>query len=210
LAIAASGTVAFMLRTEPRFTVSVLRASIDYRGREIMGREVRRVPADWQHPKAFNSYRGCDEFVPLHEGGYCGGYAAQAAEWDEGWAKWQEGLCSVGGDWEPIDPEHFGTSYTGWAGARPSPDDYMPDWPDELRTHYMMYEDTSEGTPISPAFASPEELARWLADNGASAFANMTATYEQWLPVCRGGFAPSMVVENGQMKSGVEFMGTNQ
>jgi hypothetical protein len=36
LAIAASGTVAFMLRTEPCFTVSALRVSIDYRRRCTM------------------------------------------------------------------------------------------------------------------------------------------------------------------------------
>lgn len=96
--------------------------------------------------------------------------------------------------------------YTDWAGPRPSPDDYMPDWPEDQRTHLMMYEDTTEGTPISPAFATPEELARWLADTGASAFGNMTATYEQWLATCREGWAVSMVIENGIMKSGVAAM----
>src|SRR5579872_4286951 len=120
-----------------------------------MGREVRRVPADWQHPKAWNSYRNELHFVPLHEASYAGGYAAQAAEWDEGYAKWQEGLRrSYGEDakWEPIEEEYRRTRYTDYAGARPSPDDFMPDWPDELKTHLMMYEDTTEGTPISPAF----------------------------------------------------------
>jgi len=57
----------------------------------------------------------------------------------------------------------------------------------------MMYENTSEGTPISPPFETPEELARWLADNNASAFGGMTATYEQWLATCKGLYAPSMV-----------------
>ena len=60
-----------------------------------MGREVRRVPADWQHPKAFNVHRQRDEFVPMHEGG---AYAERVAEWDEGYAKWQEGLCRSYGE----------------------------------------------------------------------------------------------------------------
>lgn len=57
----------------------------------------------------------------------------------------------------------------------------------------MMYEDVSEGTPISPAFATPEELARWLTDNNASAYADQTASYEGWLRVANGGLAISMV-----------------
>lgn len=173
-----------------------------------MGREVRRVPANWQHPKAWNDYRGQDEYVPLNEGDYCGGYEVQAAQWDEGYAKWQQGLCRSYGDgaeWEPIDPKYRGTRYTDYAGARPSPDDFMPNWPAEQRTHYMMYEDTSEGTPISPAFETPEELARWLVDNRVSAFADELASYEGWLAVAKGGFAPSVVVSGRRQINGVDF-----
>lgn len=80
----------------------------------------------------------------------------------------------------------------------------MLDWSEDQRTHLMMYEDTSEGTPISPAFKTPEELARWLADNNASAFGDGTASYEAWLRVCRGGFAPSMVISSAGIQSGVQ------
>jgi hypothetical protein len=156
------------------------------------------VPADWQHPK-----REDGRFIPLFERGY----KERALEWREEWEAWQKGLCRSYGDgpkWKPIDPEHAGMRYTDYAGEMPSPDDYMPDWPDDKRTHYMMYEDTSEGTPISPAFAAPEELARWLADNNASAFAGDTATYEQWLRMINStGWAPSMVVCGGAVHSGV-------
>lgn len=176
-----------------------------------MGREVRMVPADWRHPKAYDVNRGKVCYVPLFDGAFGGGYEAMSAEWDEGWQKWQEGLCeNYGGDtkWKPIDPERREMRFTDYAGARPSPDDYMPNWPDEQRTHYMMYEDTTEGTPISPAFATPHELARWLADNNASAFAGDTATYEQWLRMIEGpGSAMSMVISNGKLQSGVEFLG---
>jgi hypothetical protein len=96
--------------------------------------------------------------------------------------------------------------YEQWAGQRPHRDDYMPNGPAEERTHLMMYEDTSEGTPISPAFKTPEELARWLADNGASAFGRDTASYASWLRVARGGFAPSMVMVDGVMQNGVSVI----
>ena len=96
-------------------------------------------------------------------------------------------------------------NFSEWHGERPKKEDYMPEWPEEMLTHIMMYEDTSEGTPISPAFTTPEELAKWLADNNASAFGDMTATYEQWLNVCRGAFAPSLVIDEHGMRSGVEI-----
>jgi hypothetical protein len=82
----------------------------------------------------------------------------------------------------------------------------MPEFTEEQKTHMMMYEDTSEGTPISPAFETPEELARWLADNNASAFGNSTATYKQWLATCKVGWAPSMIADSSGLHSGVEFM----
>ena len=172
-----------------------------------MGREVRMVPKGWEHPKYPDDHgehhkRG--RYIPLYDGGF----AARDAEWNEGWAQWQRGYVESYGEGEKwrLRTKDDGPTYSLYNGERPSPDDYMPDWPKSERTMFMMYEDTSEGTPISPAFDTSEELARWLADNGASSFAGMTATYEQWLRVCNGGFAPSAVMENGVLKSGVEFL----
>lgn len=130
-----------------------------------MGREVRMVPPDWQHPK---DARG--RYIPLHDG--------------------------------PSLAEHMEYADDD-AGPPPNPADYMPRWMPDQATHLMMYETCSEGTPISPAFATPEELARWLADNRASAFGGMTATYEQWLAMAKRGWAPSAVVQGGVMRSGV-------
>ena len=172
-----------------------------------MSREVRMVPADWQHPRYPDDYhrdhlRG--RYIPLHDGGF----AESDASWTEGFNLWRSGLVKSYGDepLEAVDPAKHGPRFSEWEGERPSPDDYMPEWPTEQRTHYMMYETTSEGTPKSPAFATPEELARWLADTGASAFAGMTATYDQWLRMARGGWAPSAVMTNGIMVSGVEAL----
>jgi hypothetical protein len=164
-----------------------------------MGREVRRVPADWQHPKEWTGgLRGPEErYKPLFPGE---DYQSRVDEWDEECAKWKAG-------WRPdycTDPESRAMTYEQYDGQRPHRDDYMPNWPEVERTHLMMYENTSEGTPISPAFATPEELARWLADNNASAFGRDTASYEGWLRVARGGYACSAVITNGQMLSGVD------
>lgn len=147
-----------------------------------MGREVRRVTADWQHPQEDNMLGGkCPK--PLHEG-----YTRAKKEFLD--------MLSKDGLQEALD----------YFGRAPNQEDYMPDWDDGERTHYQMYETCSEGTPISPVMASPEELAQWLSDNGASSFGSMTATYDQWLSVCKGGWAPSAVVQNGILESGVAAM----
>lgn len=171
-----------------------------------MGREIRMVPRGWEHPK---DEKG--KYIPLMHGSY----ATAAADWDAGWAAWQRGEVEnysaekSASKWKPKGGSTDGCArYTDWAGQRPSPDDYMPDWPEGEATMLVMYEDTSEGTPISPQAETPEQLARWLTDNGASAFGGMTATYEQWLSMCKRGWAPSMIIEVGpagsKMMSGVE------
>jgi hypothetical protein len=140
-----------------------------------MGREVRRVPMDWQHPMEWREqWDRADQRVkmklvpkPLHNRDILRYY-------DEG---------------EEIDESTM-----------------MPVFPEGTATGFCMYEDTSEGTPISPVFETPEELARWLADTGASAFGQMTATYEEWLSMARAGWAPSAISTGGELHSGVAAM----
>jgi hypothetical protein len=159
-----------------------------------MGREVRRVPATWEHPE---DYRG--GYMPLFDDDFL----ALSREWMDNALAWEAGT-------HPAAAEHKATHpfYWQWDGAPPNEDDYMPAWPASERTHYQMYETTSEGTPVSPVMESPEALARWLADNGASACGSQTASYDAWLRVCRGGYAPSMVLAGGRLMSGVEALGS--
>lgn len=164
-----------------------------------MGREVRMVPADWQHPKDDGG-----RYIPLYDGSFL---ADAQQEWDEGLALWMQGLrddFNGGTERHEGRPDIYG--WTDYTGRRPAAEDYMPDWPAEQRTHFMMYEDTSEGTPKSPAFATPEELAQWLVDNEVSAFADQAANYESWLRVARGGFAPSAVFTSEGMQNGVDAL----
>ena len=168
-----------------------------------MGRQVRMVPKDWKHPKDAKG-----NHIPLLDGlcNYLFQWHREKAMWDIGFRQ----NCADD-NWIPIEPEYQHHTFQEWHGEMPDPEDFMPDWPSEARTHMQMYEDTSEGTPISPVMETPEELARWLADNNASAFGDMTATYEQWLATCKSGWAPSGVITvhsdgTGTMQSGVEAM----
>lgn len=73
---------------------------------------------------------------------------------------------------------------------------------------YQIWETVSEGSPISPVFATPEELARhmagkpWGADKGTS--------YETWLQFINGpGWAPSMISDGNGIRTGVEAVCSN-
>lgn len=155
-----------------------------------MSREVRRVPANWEHPKNDHGV-----YIPLFDRDY----ATDAANWDEAAEKWKQGLRDdFSGGWIPIGPETNSETYEEWAGTRPDPKDYMPKWAPEERTHIQMYETTSEGTPISPVMTNEEDLARWLVDNNASAFGRQRATYEEWLAMIqRGHSVASFVAQPG-------------
>lgn len=162
-----------------------------------MGREVRRVPSGWVHPEGRS----------LHDG-----FGKSLEKWKEQKRQWDAGMREDWGKWDPEHPDvrywkarsedELGMPFEEWWGEEPNPADYMPDWPESERTHYQLYETTSEGSPISPVMDSPESLARWLTDNNASAFANMGATYDQWLRVCGGTPSGGLLVDmsNGTMR----------
>lgn len=151
-----------------------------------MGREIRNVPATWVHPFDFKTKR----HVPL----YGRSFASSLAGWEKDREQFERGLWCDG---EPLPESAKGLSFEEWNGGKPREEDYMPAWPDSERTHCQMYETTSEGTPISPVFATAEECAKWCADNGASAFGGMTADLDWWLSVAKGaaGFGASISAE---------------
>jgi hypothetical protein len=65
------------------------------------------------------------------------------------------------------------------------------------RTAYQIYEDVTEGTPVSPVFGTVEELQRWLIAQGYS-----KAATEAFI---REGSAPSFVVSrDGEVLAGIE------
>ena len=69
---------------------------------------------------------------------------------------------------------------------------------------WQMWEDVSEGSPISPVFDAPGPLARWLADHETYP----KATYDQWLATIHDGWAPSFIFSPATgVISGVEAAG---
>jgi hypothetical protein len=119
-----------------------------------MGREIRKVPANWDHPKQANHYDG--RLQPMFKETF----AEAAAEWKAAFAAWERGehpdYCSG----ESRDLE-----YWEYNGEPPERAYYRP-WQDHEATWFQVWETVSEGTPVTPPFATAAELIDYLATNG--------------------------------------------
>lgn len=72
---------------------------------------------------------------------------------------------------------------------------------------WQMWENTSEGSPISPVFETPEGLATWLFENRNNTVDEGT-TMEQWLSFIKSEepCAPSFVMDGNGLHTGVEAL----
>ncbi len=142
-----------------------------------MGREIRRVPADWQHPR-YEDERNAGEYRPLYDQTF----EDAATEWCAGFDAWRNGIHKD----QITHPElTVGRRFWQWHGNPPDEDSYRPAFASEP-THYQIYETVSEGTPVSPVFVTLDAMVDWLVSQGtarksAEAFA-------------KSGWAPSMTV----------------
>lgn len=134
-----------------------------------MGREIRRVPRGWEHPR-----NELGRYKPLHDQEY----EAAAQQWVEGFLLFEKEKKT--GKYGDVD------YYWEWEGDPPDPDFYRPKWAEEPRC-YQVYENVSEGTPISPVFETKEEMEVWLRDP-ANGFAAWAIEY-----LLKSGYAPSMI-----------------
>lgn len=140
-----------------------------------MGREVRRVPKDWEHPRDDNG-----EHIPLFDGDQ----QTAAEQWMWKLIAWERGD-------DPNRGKYGCRWFWDWNGGPPLGPDrrggHMFKEPRNDLTHLMLYESTSEGTPLSPAFETLEEIAEWAAAN-ATTFADFKATKDEWLSMLRSDF----------------------
>lgn len=166
-----------------------------------MGREIRKVPPNWEHPRytkddcnssrQIGSYRSCGDED----------YETAAKEWIENFDLWRKGK-------HERQQGEFASSckyYWEYAGI-PDEETCRPAFTEEP-TWFQVYETVSEGTPVTPPFATKEELVEylvsrgdfWRQENGEGGFSRKAAesfVKDEWVP--------SMVVDNGQIYSGIE------
>jgi hypothetical protein len=138
-----------------------------------MGREIRKVPKGWEHPR---DDAGC--FIPMFDRTL----AEAQAGWDEGNAAWgdAEAYRDAGG-WLPEGDEDrvfAENTYEAWDGPRPSGRLYRPEFTGPA-DHFQYYENTTEGTPLSPVFGSKSELIQWLNSKNGRLFVSSGALQKQ-------------------------------
>jgi len=148
-----------------------------------MGREIREVPANWEHPTKTNG-----DYIPL----LGDSFTKALATWKERKKKWDEGFVMSFGDkkeWIPKEEEYASMSYEEWDGEKPRRKDYMPEWTDAQKTHIQLYETTTEGTPETGVYPKEEfeELCEYAANN-CSTFADFKATKKQWMDMLKADF----------------------
>jgi hypothetical protein len=81
------------------------------------------------------------------------------------------------------------------------PSEYMPKWPEGTPLGYQLYETVTEGTPLSPSFATPEELADFLVGR-LRMFSDRAAA----LRLVNAGWAPSFVSNSQGIQPGYEWV----
>ena len=142
-----------------------------------MSREVRPVALDWEHPRREGTYSdGSTRYVGLR--------SREALRFN------QQDYAEHPGDWD----------------GPPDPADYMPELPEGTPYGWQLYETVSEGSPLSPVFATKDELAEWMSSPAAgrdrvspSVAANFVA--EGWAPSFYSSPDTGFI-------SGVEWVGT--
>ncbi len=181
-----------------------------------MGVELRRVPSGWEHPTESDySLRGGirlayqppagEKFRSLNDDDWAG---AMRDWWHDRIVSW-----AMRALW-------YWPSIFGWCDppvmVRHPPDEsdkppdywmYRPRWKKRDQTHYQLYQTVSEGSPISPVFATLEELATWAAAQEREVWVGVRGlSYDEWMRFLDCGYAPSMVVSSAGIQSGVEHM----
>ena len=146
-----------------------------------MGREIRRVPPNWEHPRDKQG-----RYLPLHD-----------ITHEEAMAKWtaQEELWNLGHHPSLLQhPEARGYSYEEWSDQRPNPQYHRPAFQEEP-TWYQVYENVTEGTPVTPPMPSLEDLEEHLVSSG-------TTTREQAQAFIQEGNSKTFLLQHGTIHSG--------
>jgi hypothetical protein len=122
-----------------------------------MGREIRSVPLDWEHPKDEKGH-----YRPLND------------------QTWLQSLCSRLRYDLPyyLKPSHWKEIAELW----PDPQYCRPYWPKHKAIAFQMYETVSEGTPVSPVFETLDGLKLWLVEQGHSEHAAAEFCKYKWAP----------------------------
>ncbi len=180
-----------------------------------MGYKLVLVPPNWDHPQSlkFSRTYGYQPMYDRH-------FDDAASEWKAEYAKWCAGERPSHFNDEDYKKDHMGqpeVEFWEWYGAPPERENHRP-WKDEEATWYQVWENVSEGTPVTPPFATKKELIDYLAENGD--FCDQRRRKERndhkqvWTREIAEAFvndvkwAPSLILDRKGVRYGIEALVT--
>jgi hypothetical protein len=164
-----------------------------------MGRELRLVPPNWQHPR---DDRG--QLQPMHHGSFSEAFSRWIEDFDRvrrGELSESERVCYAG---------EGKTALAEWLKDEGTPPDpaYYGTWDPATATWFQVWETVSEGTPVTPPFATAAELVDYLVEGGDDwdrRSGRGGYTRAQAEAFVSDGYAPSMAIINGTIARGIEI-----
>lgn len=122
-----------------------------------------------------------------------------------------QGYAEAKAGFEKMQTEKGLQEALDYYGQAPDVNDYVPEWTEAEATWFQVYETVSEGTPVTPPFATRDELVEYLVkygdfwdQHGGNGGRSRKAA-EAF--VMEDGWVPSMIVENGKITEGIEIAG---
>ncbi len=155
-----------------------------------MGREIRRVPLGWEHPK-----NGDGNYQPMYDEDF----DTVLNKWLEGYQLWKKGKH----EGQIKYPDKIST-YWDWVGSPPNPEYYRPKWKEKEMVCFQIYETVSEGTPVTPSFETKEKMVEYLIDHGTF-WSDGGYTREQAESFVQSGWVASGLIKGGKYYSGIEM-----
>lgn len=162
------------------------------------------VPPHWEHPMVRNEYGGKMMTQPMFDQRF----EDASAEWKSNFAAWESKTRA--------DRRNAGRADEEFWEYEPPPErkNYRP-WHDHEATWFQVWETVSLGTPVTPPFATKQELIEYLVANGdfwdqerrrRRDYSPMPCApwsrEEAERLVNVGGSTPTLVVENGDIRLG--------
>lgn len=121
-----------------------------------MGREVRRVPPNWDHPKI--EQHGRVDYQSMYD-----------TNFDEVFQEWLDNFDRIRANGMTDDERKcYPNGLRDWLredGRFPDSANYRP-WQDAEATWFQAWETVSEGTPVTPPFETKVELIDYLVLRG--------------------------------------------
>lgn len=120
-----------------------------------MGREVRKVPPNWNHP-TIEQYGRVDKQPMRRE------------HFDEAFKEWLDDFDRIrSGNSTDDEKKYYPNGLSDWLeDYRPPKSKYYRPWKDEDATWFQVWETVSEGTPVTPPFETKKELVEHLVKYG--------------------------------------------